>query len=289
MSRRCECIECSIFMRAINSVFQTHEACPQEESDIGILINDRLATVPNDRSEPIIIYVGRREDGTYRQKYVLRMKTCTKNSEYFKCALRFRSNPNLMWREARNGVFHFSTLPYFNVIAKALVSGRVNVEPTNFLELYETADYLQMEDVMFLVCALLSRPQFLRKIHDLNKCLTRLVKWLEKWQHRTLVQVGFFRAIFYIEFTAAVKRRKAARGCRLLGGWEDAPRQWGLNPLDSELPIRWSGSKVPPGAIPERYHRLKALRDFVKEELKDTEDWSIEDVRCEDCGGGGVR
>ncbi|KAF3290089.1 hypothetical protein TWF132_007286 [Orbilia oligospora] len=319
MNNDCTCDECRIFMTAVGSCFTKFSICiSKEEANIAEPYNDRLTTYPNDksvypaqsgpftylrldiadrsmftfRSEFITILIGEKNaTGAYKEKYLLRKNTCIANSEYFRCAFRSTNDgPNCRtWRESQSLIFHFPKLPHFNIIKRAMLSGRVIVDPTNFVELYETADYLLMSDTMYLICSLISRPSFIKNIHDLNKCLTRLVEWTEAWPQRPLVQLGFFRAIFFIELTAAVKRSKAAWGCRLLGGWEDAPRQWGLNPLNPRRHREESDTEIPPGAIPERYNRLKKLRDYVRKHLRDPESWYIEDIRCVECGGGGFR
>ncbi|KAF3211896.1 hypothetical protein TWF106_010079 [Orbilia oligospora] len=282
-------------MTAVGNCFNKFNICiSDEEANIAKPYNDRLKTHPNDKSEFITILIGEKDaTGVYKKKYLLRKNTCIANSEYFRSAFRSTSDglSRSTWRESRSLVFHFPKLPHFNIIQRAILTGRVTVDPTNFVELYETADYLLMGDVMYLICSLISRQSFIRSIHDLNRCLTRLVEWMEAWPQRPLVQLGFFRAIFFIELTAAVKRSRAARGCRLLGGWEDAPRQWGLNPLKTRRHIEEAraDTEIPPGAIPERYNRLKKLRDYVRTHLRDSESWFIEDIRCVECGGGGFR
>ncbi|KAF3185304.1 hypothetical protein TWF788_004623 [Orbilia oligospora] len=274
MNYHCACDECRIFMTAVGNCFNKFNICiSDEEANIAEPYNDRLKTHPNDKSEFITILIGEKDaTGVYKRKYLLRKNTCIANSEYFRRAFRSTSNglSRSTWRESRSLVFHFPKLPHFNIIQRAILTGRVTVDPTNFVELYETADYLLMGDVM---------------------CLTHLVEWMEAWPQRPLVQLGFFRAIFFIELTAAVKRSRAARGCRLLGGWEDAPRQWGLNPLKTRRHIEEAraDTEIPPDAIPERYNRLKKLRDYVRTHLRDSESWFIEDIRCAECGGGGFR
>ncbi|KAF3100904.1 hypothetical protein TWF706_005998 [Orbilia oligospora] len=271
MSNDCTCDECRIFMTAVGSCFTKFSICiSKEEANIAEPYSDRLKTYPNDKSEFITILIGEKDvTGAYKEKYLLRKNTCIANSEYFRCAFRSKNDgPNCRtWRESQSLIFHFPKLPHFNIIKRAMLSGRVTVDPTNFVELYETADYLLMSDTMYLICSLISRPSFIKNIHDLNKCLTRLVEWMEAWPQRPL----------------------AARGCRLLGGWEDAPRQWGLNPLNPRHHRGESDTEIPPGAIPERYNRLKKLRDYVRKHLRDSESWYIEDIRCVECGGGGFR
>ncbi|KAK6360893.1 hypothetical protein TWF730_007008 [Orbilia blumenaviensis] len=277
------CKSCSILLKSVENTFGEYSIdAPlnwiSRNFYLSFPYHDKIKINAFDASEPITIIIGAGQGLGRHKKYVLPKDSCVRHSNYFATALR-----TPVWPESQRSTFNFRELQQFGLIATAIKSGTIFVEPSTCFEFYNTADYLCMDKVMEIICQKIGDSKFINFIPNLDLYIQQLLDWFEKWQDRQQVQYAFIRAIFAVEVEAGIKRSKVASWCKLRKDWEEVPRRWGLVPLGSGSNRAGQVPTVPPGAMPERYQRLQCLRQSARRSIQGNLPWILFNLHCKDC------